>query len=121
MYAQYQIFVGIMKFDVFFFVAFCLQLIALVLKDHDWEYYVTYVALPFSILVLVDGMLAARYENTYMMLSFMLGCGGAMVYFVYKVWLTLLFLYTSVVHSFSTNSSSGYFKWAIASRRPGKR
>ncbi|KAL5495605.1 hypothetical protein ACEPAI_1068 [Sanghuangporus weigelae] len=85
MYAQYQIFVGIMKFDVFFFVGFCVQLIALVLHDHDWEYYVTYAALPFSILVLVDGMLAARYENIYMMLSFMLGCGGALVYFVYKL------------------------------------
>lgn len=85
MYAQYQIFVGIMKFDVFFFVGFCVQLIALVLQNGDWEYYVTVAALPFSILVLVDGLLAARYENKLMMLSFMLGCGGAMVYFVYKL------------------------------------
>lgn len=84
MYAQYQIFVGIMKFDVFFFVGFCIQLILLVLQ-RDWEYYVTLVALPFSVLVLVNGLLAARYENKWMMLSFMMGCGGAMVYFVFKV------------------------------------
>lgn len=85
MYAQYQIFVGVMKFDLFFFVGFCVQLIVLVLKKDDWEWYVTCAALPFSLAVLVVGMLAARYENKYMMLSFMLGCGSAMVYFVYKV------------------------------------
>lgn len=85
MYAQYQIFVGVMKFDLFFFVGFCVQLIILVLKKNDWEWYVTCAALPFSLAVLVVGMLAARYENKYMMLSFMLGCGSAMVYFVYKV------------------------------------
>ena len=44
----------------------------------DWEYYVTLAALPFSIVVLIAGTFAARYEVTYMMLSFMLGCGGAM-------------------------------------------
>lgn len=85
MYAHYQIFVGVMKFDLFFFVGFCVQLIVLVLKKDDWEWYVTCAALPFSLAVLVVGMLAARYENKYMMLSFMLGCGSAMVYFVYKV------------------------------------
>lgn len=85
MYAKYQIFVCIMKFDVFFFIGFSYQLIMLVLDKHDWEWYLTCAALPFSFLLLVDGMLAARYENRYMMVTFMLGCVGAMVYFVYKV------------------------------------
>lgn len=85
MYAHYQIFVCVMKFDVFFFVGFSVQLVVLVLDKNDWEYYVTCAALPFSLVLLVDGLLAARYENKMMMLTFMLGCGGAMVYFVYKV------------------------------------
>ncbi|PAV21894.1 hypothetical protein PNOK_0185100 [Pyrrhoderma noxium] len=84
MYAHYQIFVCVMKFDVFFFVGFSVQLVVLVLDKNDWEYYVTCAALPFSLVLLVDGLLAARYENKMMMLTFMLGCGGAMVYFVYK-------------------------------------
>lgn len=85
MYTRYQIFVCVMKFDVFFFIGFTVQLIALVLDNGDWERYVTIAALPFSFLVLANGMLAARYENLVMMVTFMLGCAGAMCYFVYKV------------------------------------
>ncbi|KAI5124455.1 hypothetical protein M0805_008339 [Coniferiporia weirii] len=85
MYAQYQIFVCVMKFDVFFFIGFSVQLIWLVLNRHNWEWYVTCAALPCSFLLLADGVLAARYENRYMMMTFMLGCAGAMVYFVYKL------------------------------------
>ena len=85
MYAKYQIFIGIMKFDLFFFVGFCVQLIALVLNQKDWEYYLTCAALPFSLLVLIDGWWAARTENKYMMYSFIFGCASALVYFVYKV------------------------------------
>lgn len=84
MFAQYQIFLCIMKFDVFFFIGFSIQLIWLVLNRQNWEWYVTCAALPCSFLLLVDGILAARYENKQMMISFMLGCVGAMVYFVYK-------------------------------------
>jgi len=46
---------------------------------------VTCAAIPFSLLLLADGMLAARYESRIMMSTFMLGCAGAMVYFVYKL------------------------------------
>ena len=45
MYAHYQIFVCVMKFDVFFFVGFSVQLVVLVLDKNDWEYYVTCAAL----------------------------------------------------------------------------
>ncbi|KLO20533.1 hypothetical protein SCHPADRAFT_897811 [Schizopora paradoxa] len=85
MFAHYQIFVCVMKFDVFFFIGFSVQLIFLVLDQHNWQFYVTCAALPFSIILLTDGILAARYENRHMMITFMLGLGGAMVYFVYKL------------------------------------
>jgi len=85
MYAHFQVFECLVKFDVFFWVAFCVQLIWLVLQKQDWEYYVTVAALPLSIIVLVEGNLAARHENKWMMCTFISGCFGALVYFVYKL------------------------------------
>ncbi|KAH8992029.1 hypothetical protein EDB92DRAFT_1859470 [Lactarius akahatsu] len=59
MFAVYQIYQCLVKFDVFFWVGFCVQ---------------------FTFL----GHLAARYENRWMMMSFLSGCVGAMIYFSYK-------------------------------------
>ena len=85
MYAHYQIYECLVKFDVFFWIGFSVQFIWLVLRDTDWEYYVTYAALPLSVVLLVEGHLAARHENKWMMATFMIGCVGAMIYFIYKV------------------------------------
>lgn len=85
MYAHYQIFLCLIKFSLFFWVGFSVQFIWLVLSSHDAEYYLTCAALPLSVLVLVEGHLAARYENKWMMSTFMGGCVAALVYFVYKV------------------------------------
>ncbi|KAI0936055.1 hypothetical protein AcV5_004296 [Taiwanofungus camphoratus] len=85
MYAYFQIFLCLIKFDLFFWVGFSVQFIWLVLNKHDAEYYLTCAAFPLSILVLVVGHLAARHENKLMMLTFMTGCMGALVYFMYKL------------------------------------
>ncbi|KAI0735417.1 hypothetical protein C8Q76DRAFT_774192 [Earliella scabrosa] len=85
MFAHHQIFLCLVKFDLFFWVGFSVQFIFLVLARHDAEFYLTCAALPLSLVVLVEGHLAARHESKYMMLAFMAGCGGAMVYFVYKL------------------------------------
>ncbi|EKM48642.1 uncharacterized protein PHACADRAFT_266237 [Phanerochaete carnosa HHB-10118-sp] len=85
MYAHYQIFLCLVKFDLFFWVGFSVQFIWLVLNAHDAEYYLTCAALPLSLIVLVEGHLAARHENKLMMWSFMGGCVAALVYFVYKL------------------------------------
>ena len=85
MYVDYQIYECLVKFDVFFWAGFSVQFIWVVLTREDWEYYVTCAALPLSILLLVEGHLAARYESRWMMATFMSGCVGAMVYFIYKV------------------------------------
>ncbi|KAI0271547.1 hypothetical protein BC834DRAFT_448834 [Gloeopeniophorella convolvens] len=84
MFAVYQIYQCLVKFDVFFWVGFCVQFIWLVLDRNSWEFYVTCAALPLSIVLLVEGHLAARYENRWMMSSFISGCVGAMIYFSYK-------------------------------------
>ncbi|KAF9480473.1 hypothetical protein BDN70DRAFT_979378 [Pholiota conissans] len=91
MYADYQIYECLVKFDVFFWAGFSVQFIWLVLQDTDWEYYVTCAALPLSIVLLVEGHLAARHENKWMMASFMSGCVGAMIYFIYKLIKVLLY------------------------------
>lgn len=85
MYANYQIFECLVKFDVFFWIGFSVQFIWIVLQSDNWEYYVTCAALPLSIVLLIEGHLAARHENTVMMVTFMTGCLGAFVYFAYKV------------------------------------
>lgn len=87
MFAAYQIFQCLIKFDVFFWVGFCVQIAWLVLDNHSLEFYITCAALVLSIVLLVEGHLAARYENKWMMISFLSGCVSAMVYFCYKVWL----------------------------------
>ncbi|PPQ98269.1 hypothetical protein CVT26_013537 [Gymnopilus dilepis] len=94
MYADYQIYECLVKFDVFFWAGFSVQFIWLVLQDTDWEYYVTCAALPLSIVLLVEGHLAARHENKWMMATFMAGCVGAMIYFIYKLIKVLLYNYT---------------------------
>ena len=85
MYAYYQIFLCLVKFDLFFWVGFSVQFIWLVLNNDDAEFYLTCAALPLSLIVLIEGHLAARHENKMMMWSFMAGCVAALVYFVYKV------------------------------------
>jgi hypothetical protein len=86
LYARYQIFQCLIKFDVFFWVGFSVQFIALVLlQKRDWEFYITCAALPVSLILLVEGHLAARHENKAMMITFMSGCVGALLYFLYKV------------------------------------
>jgi len=85
MYANYQIYECLVKFDVFFWVGFSVQFIWLVLTDRGWEFYVTCAALPLSLVLLVEGHLAARHENKWMMYTFISGCGGAMLYFLYKL------------------------------------
>jgi hypothetical protein len=85
MFAVYQIFQCLVKFDVFFWAGFLVQFAWLVLDNHSAEFYITCAALPLSIVLLVEGHLGARYENKWMMASFLSGCVGAMVYFCYKV------------------------------------
>jgi len=84
MYAQYQIFECLVRFDIIFWLGFSVQLVALVLQKGDFEFYVTIAALPFSLILLFVGHMAARHENRWMMSSFIVGCVAALVYFCYK-------------------------------------
>lgn len=98
MHANYQIFECLLKFDIFFWIGFSVQFIWLVLQRNDWEYYVTCAALPLSIILLVEGHLAASHENRWMMYTFMSGCVGAMVYFIFKLVKVLVYRTTPQYH-----------------------
>jgi hypothetical protein len=93
MYMHFQIFVCLVKFDVFFWIGFSVQWIFLVLKQNTApaEYYITIAALPVSLLLLVVGHMAAKHERTWLMSIFMSGCVAACVYFVYKLYKILRF------------------------------
>lgn len=103
MYAHYQVYECLIKFDVFFWTGFSTQFICLVLDNSDWEFWVTVAALPVSLLLLWEGHLAARHEGKWMMGSFLVGCVGAMVYFCYKVrsFLTLSVTDVDIMYSLS--------------------
>ncbi|KIJ45746.1 hypothetical protein M422DRAFT_29817 [Sphaerobolus stellatus SS14] len=90
MYAQYQLLESLLKFDVFFWLGFSVQFLGLVLNHSDFEFGLTIAALPLSMLLLLQGHLAARYENKWMMWSFLVGLVAGFAYFSYKLYTTLI-------------------------------
>lgn len=86
-YGQYQIFQCLLKFDIFFWVGFSVQWMVLIPIEH-FEFYATIAALPLAVMLLIEGYLAARHENRWMMGSFMAGCVAGCAYFTYKVGFT---------------------------------
>lgn len=84
-FAHYQIYLSLLRFDLFFGISFSAQLIFFVLGKDDTEYFLTIAALPLSCLLLLLGHFAARYENKWFMGTFMLGIVAACVYFAYKL------------------------------------
>jgi hypothetical protein len=85
-FLRYQIFETICRFSAFFFAGFGIQFIFLgmfrtgayltvVLQKTDAEYIITWVALPVSLILLLEGTIAARYENKWLMVClFALRC-----------------------------------------------
>lgn len=61
------------------------KFIGFVLNRNDFEFGLTIAALPLSILLLIQGYLAAKYEKRWMMWSFLAGLVAGFAYFSYKV------------------------------------
>ncbi|SCV72690.1 BQ2448_4227 [Microbotryum intermedium] len=71
--------------DVFFFLAFSLQLVFLVLKQNDIERWLTVAALPATAAILVCGYLSVRKEQRSLYWIFTVGCALGLIYFSYKL------------------------------------
>lgn len=86
MYQSYLVFVMLLKFDFFFFVAFTVQFIVLVVRSlDDPEFGLTIVALPFSLCMLLLAIYAVRKENKILMGIWYLSLAAAFAYFLFKI------------------------------------
>lgn len=106
-YLHYQVYVALLKFDFFIFIAFCIQLVLVVKQIGDAERYITIISAPFSLMILVFAWYSVRKELRWGMVLFMIGLAGALVYFIYKlfrIWQQQDTLYREVHKSLTTFS-----------------
>ncbi|KAG0295602.1 hypothetical protein BGZ98_001326, partial [Dissophora globulifera] len=87
MYRAYQIYLVLIKVDLFFFVGFSIQFIYLTLtrRGGDPEYWITISVLPITILILYVAIYAVRHESRRWMATFIGAMLCGVVYFVFKV------------------------------------
>ena len=87
MYRAYQIYVVLIKMDLFFFVGFSIQFIYLTLtKDtDDPEYWLTIIVLPLTLPILYIAIYAVRHESRRWMTVFLVAMHCGVAYFVFKV------------------------------------
>ncbi|KAJ1960994.1 hypothetical protein IWQ62_004022 [Dispira parvispora] len=85
-YKRHQILITLLKLDVFFFIAYSVQLATLVLKDTDVETWLQIgLVIPGSVLVLFLAFFALHREIGYCMLAVMGILVAGLAYFVYRL------------------------------------
>ncbi|KAK9710659.1 hypothetical protein K7432_008309 [Basidiobolus ranarum] len=84
-YRAYQIFLMLIKMDIFFFLGFCVQFLVLVLRNSDLEIPLTIAAMPLIIITLIVAIYGIRREDKTMVRIFLGGlfCGAG--YFAFKI------------------------------------
>jgi len=86
MYRAYQIYLVLIKVDLFFFVGFSIQFIYLTLTNSsDPEYWLTIIVTPLTPLMLYIAFYAVRHESRNWMTTFIVAMLCGVVYFVFKV------------------------------------
>ncbi|KAG0368130.1 hypothetical protein BGZ54_002614 [Gamsiella multidivaricata] len=87
MYRAYQIYLVLIKVDLFFFVGFSIQFIYLTLtkRTTDPEYWLTIIVLPLTPMILYIALYAVRHESRRWMSTFIVAMLCGVAYFVFKV------------------------------------
>ncbi|KAG0361717.1 hypothetical protein BGX24_005298 [Mortierella sp. AD032] len=87
MYRAYQIYLVLIKVDLFFFVGFSIQFIYLTLtrRNNDPEYWLTIIILPATLPILYTAIYAVRHESRRWMAAFLTAMLGGVIYFIYKI------------------------------------
>ncbi|KAF9112995.1 hypothetical protein BGX27_002391 [Mortierella sp. AM989] len=87
MYRAYQVYLVLIKVDLFFFVGFSIQFIYLTLtrRAGDPEYWLTIIVLPLTIPILYLAVYAVRHESRKWMTVFIVAMLCGVAYFVFKV------------------------------------
>ncbi|KAF9929402.1 hypothetical protein FBU30_001606 [Linnemannia zychae] len=87
MYRAYQIYLVLIKMDLFFFVGFSIQFIYLTLRRGaaDPEFWLTIVVLPLTFVILYVAIYAVRHESRRWMIVFIVAMHCGVAYFVFKV------------------------------------
>lgn len=85
MYRWYQILLSLLKLDMFFFLAYSIQYLVLVLQMNDYEFALTIVALPLTCLFLILIVYAVRHESKCMVYLFFVGLAAGCAYFSFKI------------------------------------
>ncbi|KAG0294199.1 hypothetical protein BGZ96_001640 [Linnemannia gamsii] len=87
MYRAYQIYLVLIKVDLFFFVGFSIQFIYLTLtrRSNDPEYWLTIIILPATIPILYIAIYAVRHESRKWTAVFLTTMLAGVVYFIYKI------------------------------------
>ncbi|KAF9889920.1 hypothetical protein FE257_006792 [Aspergillus nanangensis] len=84
-YLTYQIYIALLKFDLFFFIGFTVQFVVIVTNREDIEFPLTLAAIPVTIIILVCAALLVRRESGLGMIAIILLYFAAMAYFLFKL------------------------------------
>ncbi|KAL4785327.1 hypothetical protein BJX76DRAFT_184110 [Aspergillus varians] len=84
-YLTYQIYIALLKFDLFFFIGFTVQFLVIVTNRKDIEFALTTAAVPVTILILLAAAFFVRRESTVGMIVIILLYFAAMAYFLFKL------------------------------------
>lgn len=104
---HFQIFVCLLKFDFFTFIAFCVQLVLVVLNRETAEFWVTAFAAPVTLFLLIFAWYSIRTELKWGTVGFMIALWGGAGYFAYKlfrIWQNRLGPYKDVYKSLTVFS-----------------